>query len=68
MSRHSKICETTIYYVANYNSLRPVAKGDPVPFSYSSIYDSRFPEFLPLIYPPELEVNDTADTASSASL
>ena len=56
-----------IYYVANYNSLRPVGKGDPVPFSYFSIYDSRFPEFLPLIYPPELEVNDTTDTASSAS-
>jgi hypothetical protein len=24
-------------------------------------------EFLPLIYPPELEVKDTTDTASSAS-
>jgi hypothetical protein len=29
--------------------------------------NSRFAEFLPLIYPPELEVNETTDTASSAS-
>ena len=33
----------------------------------SSINDSRFAEFLPLIYPPELEVKETTDTASSAS-
>ena len=33
---------------------------------YLSIY-SRFAEFLPLIYPPELEVKETTDTASSAS-
>ena len=32
-----------------------------------SIYDSRFAEFLPLIYPPEPEVKETTDTASSAS-
>jgi hypothetical protein len=32
-----------------------------------SINNSRFAEFLPLIYPPELEVNKTTDTASSAS-
>ena len=32
-----------------------------------SINNSRFPEFLPLIYPPELEVKETTDTASSAS-
>ena len=32
-----------------------------------SINDSRFAEFLPLIYPPELEVKETTDTASSAS-
>jgi hypothetical protein len=30
-------------------------------------YNSRFAEFLPLIYPPELEVKETTDTASSAS-
>jgi hypothetical protein len=28
---------------------------------------SRFAEFLPLIYPPELEIKETTDTASSAS-
>jgi hypothetical protein len=32
-----------------------------------SINDYRFAEFLPLIYPPELEVKETTDTASSAS-
>jgi hypothetical protein len=32
-----------------------------------SINNSRFAEFLPLIYPPELEVKKTTDTASSAS-
>ena len=31
-----------------------------------SINNSRFSEFLPLIYPPELEVKETTDTASSA--
>jgi hypothetical protein len=30
------------------------------------IHEARFAEFLPLIYPPELEVKETADTASSA--
>ena len=33
-----------------------------------SINNPRFAEFLPLIYPPELEVKETTDTASSASL
>ena len=32
-----------------------------------SINKSRFAEFLPLIYPPELEVKETTDTASFAS-
>ena len=32
-----------------------------------SINNSRFAEFLPLIYPPELEVKETTNTASSAS-
>jgi hypothetical protein len=32
-----------------------------------SINNSRFAEFLPLIYTPELEVKETTDTASSAS-
>ena len=32
-----------------------------------SINTYRFAEFLPLIYPPELEVKETTDTASSAS-
>jgi hypothetical protein len=32
-----------------------------------SINNSRFAEFLPLIYPPELEVKETTGTASSAS-
>jgi hypothetical protein len=32
-----------------------------------SINNSRFAEFLPLIYTPELEIKETTDTASSAS-
>jgi hypothetical protein len=32
-----------------------------------SINNSRFAEFLPLIYPPEMEVKETTDTASSPS-
>jgi hypothetical protein len=31
------------------------------------INNSRFAEFLPLMYPPELEVKETTNTASSAS-
>jgi hypothetical protein len=32
-----------------------------------SINNPRFAEFVPLIYPPELEIKETTDTASSAS-
>ena len=32
-----------------------------------SINNPRFSEFLPLIYPSELEIKETTDTASSAS-
>ena len=32
-----------------------------------SINNPRFAEFLPLIYPPELEIKETTDTSSSAS-
>jgi hypothetical protein len=32
-----------------------------------SINNSRFAEFLPLIYPPELEIKETTYTASSAT-
>jgi hypothetical protein len=46
-----------------------------MPFNFTHRYiddvlfinNSRFVEFLPLIYPPELEVKETTDTASSAS-
>ena len=33
-----------------------------------SINNPRFAEFLPLIYPSELEIKETTDTASSASI
>jgi hypothetical protein len=33
----------------------------------TTCWNSVPPEFLPLIYPPELEVKETTDTASSAS-
>jgi cytochrome bd-type quinol oxidase subunit 2 len=38
-------------------------------FTYMFVFinNPRFAEFLPLIYPPELEIKDTTDTASSAS-
>ena len=32
-----------------------------------SINNSRFAEFLPLIYPPEQEIKETTDTSSSTS-
>jgi hypothetical protein len=32
-----------------------------------SIYNPRFAEFLQLIFPPELKIRETTDTASSAS-
>jgi hypothetical protein len=32
-----------------------------------SLDNSRFAEFLPLIYPPDLEFKETTDTALSAS-
>jgi hypothetical protein len=35
-------------------------------FSLLSYNNSRFAEFLPLIYPPELEVKETTDITSSA--
>jgi hypothetical protein len=33
-----------------------------------SINNPRFAEFIPLIYPPEMEIKETTDTASSASI
>jgi hypothetical protein len=36
-------------------------------YSLSGTSFSRNSEFLPLIYPPELEVKEVTDTASSAS-
>jgi hypothetical protein len=37
-------------------------------YRFLSINNHRFAEFLPLIYPPELVIKETTDTASSASL
>ena len=37
-------------------------------YMFLSINYPRFAEFLPLIYPPELDIKETTDTASSASL
>jgi hypothetical protein len=34
---------------------------------FLSINYPRFAEFLPLIYPPELDIKETTDTASAAS-
>ena len=38
-----------------------------VEFTFNNPTVSRFAEFLPLIYPPELKLKETTDTASSAS-
>jgi hypothetical protein len=52
---------------------KKIHEARPFNFTYRyiddvlSINNSRFAEFLPLIYPPELEVKVTTDTASSAS-
>jgi hypothetical protein len=37
-------------------------------YMFLSINYPRFAEFLPLIYHPELDIKETTDTASSASL
>jgi hypothetical protein len=49
--------------------LKQISKGDNhyLKKQQLSINNSRFAEFLPLIYPPELEVKETTDTVSSAS-
>ena len=49
----------------------PISKAFNFTYRYIndvlSINNARFAEFLPLIYPPELEVKEITDTASSAS-
>jgi hypothetical protein len=48
------------------------SKNDDFTYRYIddvlSINNYRFAEFLPLIYPPELEVKETTDTASFLDL
>ena len=51
-------------YKSNYHTITTTTSPS---FQVLSINNSRFAEFLPLIYPPELEVKETTDTASSAS-
>ena len=52
---------------------KKIHQGRAFYFTYRYIDDvlyitnSRFAEFLPLIYPPELEAKENTDTASSAS-
>ena len=64
-----------VYFVDHCLPICTFSFGHCVVYS-SSIYDSaplvsinnsRFAKFLPLIYPPELEVNETTYTTSSAS-
>jgi hypothetical protein len=47
--------------------LEPLISHTGILMMFYLINNSRFAEFLPLIYPPELEVKETTDTASSAS-
>jgi hypothetical protein len=48
-----------------FQEIRIIATGPCI--ANQLLNNSRFAEFLPLIYPPELEVKETTDTASSAS-
>ena len=47
--------------------LEPLISHRGILMTFLSINNPRFAEFLPLIYPPELEIKETTDTASSAS-
>jgi hypothetical protein len=47
--------------------LEPLTSHTGILINVSSINYFRFAEFVSLIYPPELEVKETTDTASSAS-
>jgi hypothetical protein len=47
--------------------LEPLISHTGILIDVLFINNSRFAEFLPLIYLPELEVKETTDTASSAS-
>jgi hypothetical protein len=49
-----------------FQEIRIIATGPCIANQLRDV-NSRFAEFLPLIYPPELEVKETIDTASSAS-
>ena len=72
-------CSHPVLYVVGSEFLQKLVKDKKIHearafnFTYRyiddvlSINNSRFAEFLPLIYPPELEVKETTDTASSAS-
>ena len=73
----SKVCKTCVPYESEF--LQKLEKDEKIHearafnFTYRyiddvlSINNFKFAEFLPLIYPPELEVKETTDTPSSAS-
>jgi hypothetical protein len=50
-----------------FQEIRIIATGPCIANQLREV-NTRFAEFLPLIYPPELEVNETTDTASSATI
>jgi hypothetical protein len=67
MSLHS---DTLSCFAANQSLLFLINVGclaEKQQIPILSINNSRFAEFLPLIYPPELEVKETTDAASSVS-
>jgi hypothetical protein len=61
---------TVVKFLQKYVKDKKIHEARAFNFTYRyiddvlSINDSRFAEFLPLIYPPELEVKETTDTAS----
>jgi hypothetical protein len=65
------ICHAVGWYIELKNQKFYEARAFNFTYRYIddvlSINNSRFAEFLPLIYPPELEVKETTDTSSSAS-
>ena len=54
--------------IRRFMRLEPlISHREDILMTILSINNSRFTEFLPLIYPPELYVKETTNTASSAS-
>ena len=56
----------SLYKIRRFMRLEPLISHTGILMTFY-LNNSRFAEFLPLIYPAELEVKETTDTASAAS-